>query len=411
MPLLVLSRVVSTAVSLTVLALSFYLLYSWLAGQPVATADGTIVREHESWRLVTGLVLLGWSFLGRHVVLPLIARPDGEGRFELSRGQVHQVEGEAGRLSVDLTGRPEHDVIVLTHGWGLDSRIWTRLRRRLAGAYHVVAWDLPGMGWSRRRRGADVGPDAFAADLARLLRHVGEGKVILVGHSIGGMTLQSFARNHPQIMAERVRGVILLNTTHTDPSRTMWASRLAQALRAPVIEPILKLTALLGPVAQFSAWQSYLSGSAHLANRIGFSSEVTRAELDRTTRLTTFNPQGVQAKGDLGMLRWDSGEGLRQLSQHGAPVLVIGGGKDVVTKVEASRTIAAAVRGAELRVVENANHMGFLEQHERYAEEIEAFARKAFAAPKVSDAPAAGADVQRQARPTESLRQIQRTPT
>ena len=37
----------------------------------------------------------------------------------------------------------------------------------------------------------------------------------------------------------------------------------------PVFEFGLKLTAWLQPLTWLSAWQSYLSGSAHLVNRLG----------------------------------------------------------------------------------------------------------------------------------------------
>ena len=53
----------------------------------------------------------------------------------------------------------------------------------------------------------------------------------------------------------------------------------------------------------------------------------------------TLNPPAVSAHGDLAMFRWDS---EMALARTGVPVLVVGGERDIVTKPEASRAIAAA---------------------------------------------------------------------
>jgi pimeloyl-ACP methyl ester carboxylesterase len=53
---------------------------------------------------------------------------------------------------------------------------------------------------------------------------------------------------------------------------------------------------------------------------------------------------------------------------------VIGGDLDIVTKLEASRTIAAAVPAGRLQVVAGVNHMGFLERADEYNQAILEFA-------------------------------------
>jgi pimeloyl-ACP methyl ester carboxylesterase len=164
---------------------------------------------------------------------------------------------------------------------------------------------------------------------------------------------------------------VLVNTTYTNPLKTMILSPLVTALRWPLIEPMMRLTIWLQPLAWISAWQSYLSGSAHLANRLGFGKYVTRSQLEHTTLLATRNPPAVQAKGNLAMFRWDVSASLPQIP---GPVLVLGGDVDLVTKLEASRVIAGAVPGARLQVVEGVNHMGFLERADVYNAAIAEFA-------------------------------------
>jgi pimeloyl-ACP methyl ester carboxylesterase len=157
--------------------------------------------------------------------------------------------------------------------------------------------------------------------------------------------------------------VVLLNTTHTNPLNTIILSGLLKALRYPVIEPMLWLQIWLEPLAKLSSWQSYLSGSTHLAARLGFTHNVTRSQLEHTAFLMTRNSPAVQSRGDLAMFRWDATAALPRLS---VATLVIGGAKDIITKPEASRTIAAAVPSARLQVIEDANHMSFLDRHEVY---------------------------------------------
>jgi pimeloyl-ACP methyl ester carboxylesterase len=134
---------------------------------------------------------------------------------------------------------------------------------------------------------------------------------------------------------------------------------------------MMRLKIWLQPLVWLSSWQSYLSGSAHLSARFGFGRYVTRSQLDRTTLLMTRNSPAVSARGDLAMFRWDSHMALVQV---GVPVLVIGGAKDIVTKPEAGRTIAAAVARAELLIVDGVNHMGPVERSEEYNSAIATFA-------------------------------------
>ncbi len=121
----------------------------------------------------------------------------------------------------------------------------------------------------------------------------------------------------------------------------------------------MKLTQWLEPLAWLSAWHSYLSGSTHLAMRLGFGRRATRSQLEHTAFLTTVNRPGIQARGNIAMFNWDATGALSGLT---VPVLVIGADMDIVTKHEASESIVAQSSSARLLTLQGANHMGFLEQ-------------------------------------------------
>jgi pimeloyl-ACP methyl ester carboxylesterase len=371
LPLLSILRALFALASLVVLALAGYLLWTWYQGDLVGDADGVVHRVRDEWRFWIGAALLGWSFLGRFIVPLLIARADKD-PMRLERGDGQRLDSPSGaKLHVEVYGPATAQPIILTHGWSLDSTIWFYAKRDLAKRFRVIVWDLPGLGRSERPAGGKIDMAAFAQDLATVVGVAGGRPALLVGHSIGGMIIQTLARDRPEMFGREVAGVALLNTTYTNPLRTMILSGLVQALRWPVLEPMMRLKIWLQPLVWLSSWQSYLSGSAHISTRFGFGRYVTRTQLDRTTLFMTRNSPAVSARGDLAMFRWDS---HMALTRAGVPVLVIGGAKDIVTKPEAGRTIAAAVPRAELLIVDGVNHMGPVERSEEYHTAIATFA-------------------------------------
>ena len=370
MPLLGIVRFFTSLLSLAILGLSGYLLWSWYDGYLIRDASGVLYRERESWRLWTGLALLAWSFLGGRILPLLLAKRDTR-RTSAQRGEGHMVVSPTGSsLYVETYGPANGPPIIFTHGWGMDSTFWRYAKMDLGDRFRLILWDLPGLGKSKAGGKGAVSLPAFANDLATLIDGSGRQPAVLVGHSIGGITIQTLIRDHPQLQS-RLAGIVLLNTTYTNPLKTMIFSGLLRALQRPVLEPAMKLTVLLQPLVWLSKWQSYLSGSAHLGQRVGYGKFVTRSQLEHTTLLATRNPPAVLARGDLAMFHWDATGALRDLS---VPALVVGGDVDVVTKLEASKTIAGESNLTTLEVVRGVNHMGPMERAELYNQLIADFA-------------------------------------
>ncbi|ESQ79381.1 alpha/beta fold hydrolase [Asticcacaulis sp. YBE204] len=370
MPLVLLTRFLTSLFSWLLLAALIYLGWSWYEGEWLRMVDGDLIRVREDWRLWTALGLLAWSAFGGMILKPFLSRPDRR-HLNTDRSNGAQMEGINGAsLYVETHGPKAAPVLILTHGWGLDSTIWGYAKEDLSADYRVVVWDLPGMGLSKP--GDDgVNLAAFAVNLKHLIEQMSYEKVVLVSHSIGGMTTQTLARDYPAFYEARVAGVVLLNTSYTNPLKTMILPKLMLALQKPLIEPMMVLTRWLTPLAWLSGWQSYFNGMSHLTNRIGFGSSVTHCQLEHTALLSTRNSPGAQALGNLSMFHWDASQALVDTS---VPVLAIGGRVDLVTKVEASETIASMAPHGSLLKVEDANHMGFLERFEDYNAAISAFA-------------------------------------
>lgn len=355
--------------SLAILGAAGWLGWSWYQGETSADLDGVVTRVRNDWLLWSALALLAFSFLGRFLVTPLLARKDAIATRP-ERGTGDRMPGVDGAdLYVETLGDTRSPTVILTHGWGLDSTIWNYAKADLSSRFRVVTWDLPGLGESRASDNNGVSLSAFAANLRALVHKTG-GPVVLVGHSIGGMTIQTLARDFPEMLGREVVGLVLINTTHINPLRTIIFSPLFQALRLPVLVPLMKLAIALQPLAWLAAWQNYLSGMAHVANRLGFGRFVSRSQLEHTTLLATRNPPGVLARGNLAMFEWDATAALPTIR---IPVLVIAGDLDIVTRPEAARTIAAAIPHSRLQIIEGVNHMGFLERADLYNTAIAGF--------------------------------------
>ncbi|MEX2547428.1 MAG: alpha/beta hydrolase [Chloroflexota bacterium] len=103
--------------------------------------------------------------------------------------------------------------IVLDASAAMPLSAWAWIGQGLAGLGHrVVAYDRPGMGWSR-------GPwaprdSAHAVDaLAKTLEAAGMAPpYVVVGHSYGGFSARVFAGTY----RDDVAGLVLLDTTHPD---------------------------------------------------------------------------------------------------------------------------------------------------------------------------------------------------
>jgi pimeloyl-ACP methyl ester carboxylesterase len=353
--------------SLAIFAAAAGLLWRWYDADHLADALGLAAPSMAG--LWWGAGLMVFSLLGRWPILMLLGR--NETTAPARRADGVEIPGADGAvLHVETEGAAEGPILVFTHGWGLSARIWAEARANLAARFGLVFWDLPGLGRSGRPT-AGYSVEGFAEDLHAVIDSLPEDRpVILVGHSIGGMTVQAFCARHPELLNRRVAAIVLENTTHTNPLETMALSRILKPLQ-PLIELALKLDMVLSPALWVMNWQAWLSGSTHVAARlVGFGTRPTREQLDRTARLPTKNSPAVQARGNLAMLHWSVTDRLARID---VPALVFVGGRDLITRDDAGEAIAAALPQGRLVRVEDAGHMGPVETAAFYSEQIADF--------------------------------------
>ncbi|WP_228046933.1 alpha/beta fold hydrolase [Saccharopolyspora montiporae] len=110
--------------------------------------------------------------------------------------------------------------VVFTHGWTLSQRSWDGVVDGLPVAagteVRTVRFDFRGHGDSDPAEDGVASIDRCADDLAELIdQRVPHGRIVLAGHSMGGMTIMALAERHPHLL-DRVAGVAFVGTSAGD---------------------------------------------------------------------------------------------------------------------------------------------------------------------------------------------------
>ncbi|MGY6534965.1 MAG: alpha/beta fold hydrolase [Pararhodobacter sp.] len=133
-------------------------------------------------------------------------------------------QGDALQFDIGGSGAP----VVMVHGLGGTSNSFQAMMPHL-GAFAVCRPDMPGAGRSPLPQGA-LTLDTMVAALGRFLDAQGLTRVSLVGHSLGTLVCQHFARKTP----DRVQAMVLIGalTEPPGPARDGLKARAAVARQA-----------------------------------------------------------------------------------------------------------------------------------------------------------------------------------
>ncbi|GGO96956.1 alpha/beta fold hydrolase [Wenjunlia tyrosinilytica] len=253
--------------------------------------------------------------------------------------------------------------VVLAHGWTLTHASWAAQVAALTatGAEHpvrTVTYDQRGHG--RSERGAAVlSIDLLGDDLARVLAQTApEGPVVLVGHSMGGMTVMALAASRPELFGGRVVGVLLTGTSAgglsvPPPGRVPGLARavrrgqgafLAHAARHPA--RFERLRRLAPPTAALHRRQ---------VRGFLFGVRPPRQAVLECARMIHDTPIEVIAAFFPAIMTHDKSRALSALS--GVPVSILCGSLDKLTPVSHTRALAAALPHARVHIEAGCGHM------------------------------------------------------
>ena len=206
----------------------------------------------------------------------------------------------------------------------------------------------------------------LGADLYAVLTAVAPGKmpVVLVGHSMGGMTIMALARQHPELFGTKVIGVVLISTVAGGVDPTIWIPVVLRPIARQTAAPMLRGVSR-GPAASLVERGRQAAGDlAFLSTRfVAFGDpSVSPAVVDFLERIIRATPVGVVAAFYLALLRHDEQAALGTLGQ--VPVTVIAGESDRLVPLAQSEEMAEQIAGAELVRVPGAGHAVILERPE-----------------------------------------------
>ena len=270
------------------------------------------------------------------------------------------------RLHVEVDGADSELTVVFVHGF--TARLGEfELQRDLLRRHSVraVFYDLRGHGRSHWGPAEGATIEQLARDLSVVLDDVvPPGPVVLLGHSMGGMTVMTLARQRPELFGSRVVGTFLLATSAGEVVEAGVVGRGVRLLtRLHLIGVYLRWLRLVSPLLERFRARGSVAGRAFTRRYLFGSDDAGDAELVREVQhMLEETPLTVSAAFYATFLGHDELESLGVL--RSIPVTVLCGTHDRLTPLEHSRRIAAELPDAELVVVPGAGHSVNVSRHE-----------------------------------------------
>jgi pimeloyl-ACP methyl ester carboxylesterase len=290
--------------------------------------------------------------------------------FGTLRGAPYPVtasDGVALHVEIDEPHAPDGSAppvtVVLCHGYALNLDSWHFQRRDLRDVARLVLWDQRSHGRSGRSTVAHATLEQTGRDLGTVIDEVApDGPLVLVGHSMGGMSIMNLAEQRPALFEDRVAAVGLLATSAaglTDLPAGLRGipGRVVGRLLPGVVSALGRRAAV---VERGRALGHDLSFA--LTRRYSFASDVPPSYVEWTSDMLAATPIDVVADFFPDFDKHDRLAALAALRD--VETLVMVGRQDKVTPLKHSEAIADELPNARLVVLEDCGHMLVFEHHD-----------------------------------------------
>ncbi len=321
---------------------------------------------------------LGAGLVAQHALVKRrrIGDPESSEPFTKRRGErartIRTPDGAS--IFIEERGPGSRTGVVFIHGSALRTDLWHYQMPAFDGR-RLVFYDLRGHGRSvsgglGRNSEISGGRDeiefsvtALGHDLEVVLDDCGLEEVVLVGHSIGGSVALELCRLHPEWAGERIKGLVLANTSarlHQTTAAGEAAIQLDRFLKRPTeflggsrSRYVDRLRKIVRPTDSAFLITAYVAFGPHAsAKQVDLTYDMV-ADTPSQTILDLF-----KAYRTFDM--WDV------LGEIRVPAIVISGTNDRITVPSASEHLAAELPKAELVMLKGAGHMSMLERHEEF---------------------------------------------
>ncbi|MBF9067877.1 alpha/beta hydrolase [Streptacidiphilus sp. NEAU-YB345] len=256
--------------------------------------------------------------------------------------------------------------VVFAHGYCLNQDSWHFQREAFRDGLRLVFWDQRSHGRSERSRsylaGQQSSIDQLGEDLGAVIDAVAPtGPLVLVGHSMGGMTIMALADQRPELFAERVAGVALLGTTAGSWRGVTLGlpgvgARMFHRIGPGVIKALGRQAGLVERGRRLS---SELTAAIYQKFSFG-SDDIDPALAHFAQDLLEATPVDVVAEFFPVFPAHEKTAALAVLRD--IPTLVMAGTRDLLTPPSHSEAIAAELPDAELDIVPDTGHLLMLER-------------------------------------------------
>ena len=322
--------------------------------------------------LAAGGIAMGIE-LERRVVAKRIRRSSQanlEDFFSLRSDGPEVITPDGVVVHTEVDEGPSDDfTLVFVHGYGLNLDCWHFQRRHFRGRLRQVFYDQRSHGRSSRSEAELCRIPQLADDLYQVLQEVvGDAPVIMIGHSMGGMTIMRLAQTRPELFGSQILGVALFSTSAGElldhsPIRGI-PGRTFHRVAEPVMAGLNRIPELVAQGRRAGSDLGYV-----VTRRLAFGPEVPTSYVDFASEMLAQIPLEVVADYYPAFAELDEFRALEILST--VPTIVVGGVNDVITPIEHTARIIDLLPKAEAIRVENCGHLGMIEKHEIFNDALD----------------------------------------
>ena len=272
----------------------------------------------------------------------------------------------------DFGGEPSTDdslTVIFVHGYSLNLDAWHFQRAAYRGEVRTVFYDQRSHGRSARSTEKNATIDQLGRDLFRVIEDTSPGPCVLVGHSMGGMSIISLADQFPELFGDKVVGVALTATTAggLDPGRILFPM-VPLGIGGQVVGRVVRTLDHGHRVVDVArSWGRAVADV--VTDRYAFGKDVPADYVDFVYSMLNDTPFAVVADFYPAFATLDKFETLEPLSR--VPTAIICGTADKVTSVAHGRKLHSRIAGSSLLECEGAGHMVILERHEEVIAELD----------------------------------------
>lgn len=294
-------------------------------------------------------------------------------RFVAPADEEKMVVADDGVLLHTEVDNPDADgpTVVFSHGFTQNLQVFVQQRRVLRQqGYRLVLWDQRGHGRSGEGEPASYSVVTTANDLRAVIEATSEdGELILIGHSMGGMSMMLLGETNPELVKGRVAGAAFLCTSSGDLSEAInWG---LPAGLGGVVNSVAP--GALNSLAQRQDWVDWTRRTGRdverlIVNQLAFGGKTSPEVIALTSDMIVRTRLSVVAGLMPSLLQHDASIGLLAYGQ--IPALVMHGKNDRMIPYQHAEMLAKHLPGCQLVIVDEAGHMLPLEYPQLVSDEL-----------------------------------------